>query len=133
MKQVKLVWWFVWGALTMSALMYLVLLQTGESEADPDYSDSGLRSILMMVSLVSVMISFAVHFFITKRMVAKREGVAVMKALTPFIVSLALAESVAIYGLLLGMQGEDFTNYIPFFVISFFTLLLIAPVYLLRK
>lgn len=133
MKQVKLVWWFVWGALTMSALMYLVLLQTGESEADLDYSDSGLRSILMMVSLVSVMISFAVHFFITKRMVAKREGVAVMKALTPFIVSLALAESVAIYGLLLGMQGEDFTNYIPFFVISFFTLLLIAPVYLLRK
>ncbi len=133
MNQVKLVWWFVWGALTMSALMYLVLLQMRAGEADPDYSDAGLRSILMMVSLVSVAVSFAVHFFITKSMVAKLEGVAVMKALAPFIVSLALAESVAIYGLLLGMQGEDFSNYIPFFVISFFTLLLVAPVYLLRK
>lgn len=117
----------------MSALIYLMLLKMREGEADSDYSDSGLRSILMIVSLVSVTISFAVHFFVTKRMVAKREGVDVMKAVPFFIISLALAESVAIYGLSLGLEGEDFTNCMPFFVISVVTLLLVAPVYLRHK
>lgn len=138
MKGVKIVWWMIWGALTMSALMYLVMLQMGvmgevELEAGDEHVDGKLRSILLKVSLVSFTISLLVHFFITKPQVKKRVGADVMKVLPGFIVSLALAESSAIYGLLLGMQGMPFEQYIQFFVVSYAALLLIAPVYLLRK
>jgi len=130
LKAQKIVHWVIWGSLTMAVIIYVVLLQLSGTEVDPEASEGNLLSILLVVSGGCVTVSFAIRFLVTKKLAAKAERKFSMIALPTYIVSLALAESVAVYGLLMGTQGVPMKEYMLFFAVSFFALLLQPPTFL---
>lgn len=104
----------MWAALTGSVFLYFALLRLGiVTPPDPGkkepVSEGGvsLAMILTGVGFVNAMASMAVRMIVKN--VRDQQG----RRVTPkwifpaFVVALALAESPAVFGFVLGLQGED--------------------------
>lgn len=109
-----LVRWVMWAALTGSIFFYFALLRLGivtapEPEVEQPSSDGGLSlaMILTAIGLMNAVASMAI------RMVVKNVRDQQGRRVTPkwifpaFVVALALGESPAVFGFVLGLQGGD--------------------------
>ncbi len=133
--------WIIWAAIAGSLIIYVAIpLLLGDSL--PQSMESGIplgtmRTVLLGVGAVTLIGAF----FVRKR-VLKGEGPYSMdaKAQVPLnasdfmkkytvamIVSLALSESVGIYGLVLFLLGDNFTTLCVFIAISAVGMFLFRP------
>jgi hypothetical protein len=119
--------WIVWFALLNAIGIYLVILQFLVST---ESIEPLVKNVLMGAGFAGAVISMAI------RQIVKNQTRSVNGALVPpawidqaFLVALALAETPAIYGLILGLQGSPFKDYLPLFVISFAAFILSAPAF----
>jgi len=81
----------LWGALTMSQLVYLIVATIIEVDAETKADDT-----LVMALLIIGISTLAVSIFVIPKVIKVPSKSAV---LTPFIIQWALIESVCIYGL----------------------------------
>ena len=132
--------WIIWAALAISALIYVLLahlLAKSWTAPQPDFL-STLRNALYVVSIVELLI---IHF-IRKRMLATRSDSrafkltlltkhdptqALGKYTTISIVSWAIADSIAIYGLLLFLLGGSFKDLYLFVAVALVVMIYYHP------
>ena len=114
--------WSIWFALMSAVVIYFVILQV----VDSGEANSGeLKNPLYVAGLLSAIASLGAKHFVRSRSV--KEGRVVPFADQAFIVALALAESSAIFGLVLGFQGAPMSDYLPLFAVSLVTFLMVNP------
>lgn len=114
--------WSIWFALMSAVVTYFVILQV----VDSGEANSGeLKNPLYVAGLLSAIASLGAKHFVRSRSV--KEGRVVPFADQAFIVALALAESSAIFGLVLGFQGAQMSDYLPLFAVSLVTFLMVNP------
>ena len=114
--------WLIWFALMSAVVTYFVVLQV----VDSGEANSGeLKNPLYVAGLLSAIASLGAKHFVRSRSV--KEGRVVPFADQAFIVALALAESSAIFGLVLGFQGAPMSDYLPLFAVSLVTFLMVNP------
>ncbi len=126
----KITWWILWGALLNAVIIYVVVLQVSPPEPGKEGSWLMLRNILLGVAIVSIVISFGIRLFVTRRLVENPNPAVVQKAFASYIVSLALSESAAIFGLVLAFTGAPLSDYLAFFVIGGLALIGQPPTFL---
>ena len=132
--------WIIWAALAISALIYVLLahlLAKNWTAPQPDFL-SILRNALYVVSIAEILI---IHFF-RKRMLATRSDSRAFKSalvtklhptpglgkyMTVSIVSWALADSIAIYGLLLFLLGGSFNDLYLFVAVALAVMIYYRP------
>ena len=122
--------WIVWFALLNAIGIYLVILQFLVSTESIAPLEPLVKNVLMGAGFAGAVISMAI------RQIVKNQTRSVKGALVPpawidqaFLVALALAETPAIFGLILGLQGSPFKDCLPLFVISFAAFILSAPAF----
>ena len=114
--------WLIWFALMSAVVTYFVVLQV----VDSGEANSGeLKNPLYVAGLLSAIASLGAKHFVRSRSV--KEGRVVPFADQAFIVALTLAESSAIFGLVLGFQGAPMSDYLPLFAVSLVTFLMVNP------
>ena len=114
--------WSIWFALMSAVVTYFVILQV----VDSGEANSGeLKNPLYVAGLLSAIASLGAKHFVRSRSV--KEGRVVPFADQAFIVALALAESSAIFGLVLGFQGAPISDYLPLFAVSLVIFLMVNP------
>lgn len=124
----------MWAALTGSVFLYFVLVKFGfitapEPEREIPVSEGGLSlaMILTAIGFVNAVASMAI------RMVVKNVRDQQGRRVTPkwifpaFVVALALAESPAVFGFVLGLQGEDTKSMMLLFGVSLVAMLANNP------
>lgn len=126
----RITWWIIWLALTASVVMYFVVLKVSPTEPDAEGSWRSLHTSLMVIAAVTIVASFAIRFIGTRQLIESEGAKKRSLAFGTYIVSLALAESVAIFGLVLAFMGAPFSEYIAFFVIGGVALLAQPPTFL---
>lgn len=118
--------WLIWGSLLMAVGVYLVVVQVS-GVAQAEERDPDLVNILYVMGGISVFISMGIKFVVKR--VRTPEG----KPKVPtwidqgYIMALALAESSAIFGLILAFQGNPPATYLPLFGMAVVALGLNAP------
>ena len=125
----KLTWWVIWGALLMAVAIYFLVLQQGVVTEDPDGPWKNIRAPLIVASSLLLVASFSIRFLVTRQVVA-RSGEPTQSSFASYMVSLALAETTAIFGLVIGFQGAPKEEYSAFFLIGFVALLFQPPTFL---
>lgn len=116
-------WWIIWIALMMGVLTYAAILHFMAPPPEDPGASMNLLFPLIMMGILNLGISFAVRFLVTPKLVASGSP----QAVATYIISLAMAESVAIFGLVLGFTGATFMVYSPFMLVSFAALLFQSP------
>jgi hypothetical protein len=125
----------MWLALLSSQAFYLALLNVpGLIEVAPEPPPAMIRYVLMGMALLAAVASFALPRFLWNNALkqtdyrvpqdtarghdeaALRQGMKL--GMTAFILGLALNESVAIFGLVLGFLGERWMVTTPFFALA---------------
>lgn len=120
-KSPRLIAWFIWIALTQSVIIYFVVLQMSGIEASSAASadNAGLKKILLITGTSLLVLSFIIRFMVTP--------VNPALSIPSYIISLALAETSAIFGLVLGFQGVPLPELYLFFGMSLLGLLAQPP------
>ena len=128
----------MWAALTGSIFLYFILVRFGFIAA-PDPGDPGtmekpvsegglsLPVILTAIGLVNAVASMAIRMIVKN--VRDQQGRRVTPAwiFPAFIAALALAESPAVFGFILGFQGEDTKSMMLLFGVSLVAMLANNP------
>ena len=129
-----LVMWIIWGAMVGSLVIYIVICNLIGDKVrrpmGPEFPLALLRNILFGIGIVALI---STHF-IRKFMLGKKSGgpgpaapsppspqdqpTVYAKYTTAMIISLALCESVGIYGLILFFLGGSFQTMYTFMIIS---------------
>lgn len=125
-----LVLWIIWGALLSSVFFYLAILQLGlvgeVSEANaPD--DRTLLFALGAVGLLFGLSSMGIGYVVRNCRDAEGRKKTPTWAFPAFIGSVAMAETPAIFGFILGLMGHPSTDYLPLFVVAAAAFLLNRP------
>ena len=135
--------WFIWAAMVGSLLIYLYIGYTFGDEIkkplQPGFPMELLRNILYGISIITIFLSQ----FLKKFMLGVKDGSAVStlfkyrrqsdqplflaKYTMAVMVSLALSESIAIYGLVLFLVGTDYQTFYIFTAISALSLFFYRP------
>ncbi|MBT8450980.1 MAG: hypothetical protein KJO40_03320 [Deltaproteobacteria bacterium] len=114
----------LWAALFASTLIYLLVLEVVELQ-----SGSSWETLLYPLAFASVATAGA--SLIAPRMLRRGGGhnstVTHDRDLTILIVALALAESIAIFGLVLGFLGAPATVVVPFFAAAWILMIIRFP------
>jgi hypothetical protein len=135
--------WIIWAAMLGSLLIYIVIchqLGVGFKSAEGSDLPLGLlRSILFGMGAVALLIAY----FMRRSMLSARTGFSkskpgermvgwnappfLAKYATAVIISLALSESIGIYGLILFLLGESFQTLYTFIVVSALAMVFYRP------
>ena len=105
----------IWGAMLFTLMIYLGVALLLSDSMEPSLAGTGVMKIMRAVLYgVSVTVLF-VSWFVRRRMLRRMNGgISVRSALGKYasavIVSLALAESIGIYGFLLFLLGGESTD-----------------------
>ena len=85
-----------------------------------------------MAGVAAIALSFAIRLLVTTRIAESVESDSAMqqRLFGSYIVSLALAEATAIFGLVLAFTGAPLSGYLPFIIAGFGALLLQPPTFL---
>ena len=106
-------WWIVWIGLMFGVLTYAAILHfVAPAPEDPGAATKLLFPLILM-GFLNLAISFCVRFFVTPKLV--KDGSP--QAAATYILSLAMAESVAIFGLVIGFMGASIAVYSPFMLV----------------
>lgn len=122
--------WIIWFALLNAVGLYLLILNFFLSGGVMEPLDPLVKNVLMGAGFAGAVVSMAI------RQIVKNQTRSVNGSLVPpawidqaFIVTLALAETPALFGFILGLQGSPFKDYLPLFVISVAAFILSAPAF----
>ncbi len=135
--------WFVWAAMLGSLLIYFFIVHAFGAEIrnplQPDFPMELLRNILYGISIITIVLSH----FLRKLLLAVKDGDAssgflksgaqanqplfVGKYTLALMISLALSESIAIYGLVLFLLGTNFQTFYIFTAISALSMFFYRP------
>jgi hypothetical protein len=125
--------WFVWAAITASLLIYFYIIYAfGEEIRPPLGEDLPLELLRNILYGISVIILFLAHFlrkWIIKstsfsaqlykdRKEFSNQPAYMMKYTAAVVASLAMSESIAIFGLVLFLIGADYQTFYIFLAIS---------------
>lgn len=120
----------LWAALFASTLIYIVVLELTTLQSDVDWA-----SLVLPFAFAGVMTAGA--SLLAPRFVRKKPsgstpgGSSSSQAVGPYLValilSLALAESVCIFGLVLGFLGAPATVVMPFFFVTWVLMIIRFP------
>jgi MFS family permease len=126
--------WIIWAAMLGSLLIYVFIChQFGEEirrTASPDFPTGQLKNILYVVVIATLFITYFLRKLILssrfsssdaklfKPETASNQPAFLTKYTTAMIVSLALSESIGIYGLVLFLIGDSFQTLYIFTGIS---------------
>ena len=123
------VFWFTWGFLLFAIAAYLFVLQANPPEVAEEESrpDKSFVRIVALVACGNLAISFAIRILYTLRFARHEDPVKRAYVFTSCLISWALAEAVAIYGLILGLQGASVYDYGGFFLAGFSALIFLIP------
>lgn len=126
MKDSLLVPRILWTALFASTLIYLIVLEVVELQAGGSWQ-------MLVYPLAFVAVTTAGASLMAPRMMLRRTGSDTSTGthdggyLTTLIVALALAESVAIFGLVLGFLRAPPTVVVPFFAVAWILMIVRFP------
>jgi len=122
--------WIIWFALFNAVGIYLIVLHFLLNAEASAPGDPIIKTVLMGMGFGGAVISMAIRQIVKSR-TKSVNGTLVAPAWIDqaFIVALALAESPAISGFVLGLLGSPFKDYLPLFVISAAAFLLCAPAF----
>jgi hypothetical protein len=143
MKKGMMTLWIMWAAMVGSLIIYLFIVHAVGDEIrkslHPDFPMELLRNILYGISIITILLSH----FLRKFMLAVKNSDAssglmkygaqsnqplfVAKYTMTVMVSLALSESIAIYGLVLFLVGADFQTFYIFTAISALSMFFYRP------
>ena len=127
-KSPNILLWIIWFALLTAILTYLAVLKISfQPEEGTTLENDMLVKILGGVGLCGIAAAFFIRNVITLPMAKKLTPETMMNVLPSCIISWALAESVAIYGLVLGFQGAPFSISSAFFLVSFAAMIFLSP------
>ena len=115
---------FLFSVGTFVAVLFLTITEPQPLSLDPEEFIFGFLAAT----------NAALSVFLPKMMGPKKEPGSVApnegfthKDFVPFVIRMALAESVGVFGVVLGMLKENIEVAAPFFVISFFCVLMGKP------
>jgi hypothetical protein len=120
----------LWVALFISTLLYLVVIELTTLEGEPKWQ--GLLFPLAVAAVATAGASLVAPRILLRQRTAQstEESSSTQAAgayLVSLILSMALAEAVAILGLILGILGAPVTVVMPFFVVTWILMLLRFP------
>ena len=123
------VFWFIWACLLFVVPVYLLVLQLNpprlaEGESAPD--KSFVRKVAL-VACANLLLSFAIRIFVTRRIARQGDSRKQAYLFPSCLFSWALAEAVAVYGLVLGLQGASVYDYAGFLIAGFSALVYLIP------
>ena len=129
-----LVMWIIWGAMVGSLVIYIVICNLIGDQIrrpmGPGFPLVLLRNILFGIGIVALIATHFIRKFILRKPSGSPGSVSTSqpspqdlvkiyaKYTTAMIISLALCESVGIYGLILFFQGGSFQAMYTFMIIS---------------
>ncbi|MDH3654114.1 MAG: hypothetical protein OEN21_07595 [Myxococcales bacterium] len=126
MKGSLLVPRILWAALFASTLIYLVILEVVQLQTGGSWQ-------LLVYPLAFIAVTTAGASLMAPRLMLRRRASDASAGsddggyLTTLIVALALAESVAIFGLVLGFLGAPATVVVPFFAVAWILMMVRFP------
>lgn len=115
----------IWGALVASTLIYIAVLELGVVVVEPQWEP--LLLPLSLAAFGTAAASLLVPRLAMRRRQASSPGDATGAYLATLIIALALAESVAIFGLVLGLLGAPPKFVMPFFVVAWILMFIRFP------
>lgn len=119
--------WVLWTALLSAVVVYYIVLNTAELEPSDTEEDLGLSRIFVVIGLLLVAIAVGIKYIVRNRTGKDGRPEAPKWADSAFIASLALAETPAIFGLVLGFSGSDSGDYLPLFILSIAGFAMLIP------
>lgn len=116
----------LWFALFLSTLIYLYVLDVATIQGEPSWERlwTGLSIVAVAVGAASL---FAPRWLVKRRAAKPNGGSSENRYVTSLIVAMALAETVAIYGLVLGFKGAPPSAVLPFFFGAWILMLIRFP------
>ncbi|MGB5696159.1 MAG: hypothetical protein WBM46_10935 [Polyangiales bacterium] len=116
----------LWFALFLSTLIYLYVLDVTTLHGEPSWERlwTGISIAAVAVGAASL---FAPRLLVKRRPTRLNGGSSENRYLTSFILAMALAEAVAIYGMVLGFKGAPSSVVLPFFVGAWILMLIRFP------
>jgi hypothetical protein len=135
--------WVIWTALLVSLFIYVFVCHFFGAEiranAGPDFPIGLFKKILYVVALFTFAIAYFLRRLMLSGRIASSQG-SIVKPATPsdqppylakytiaVVVSLALSESIGIYGLVLFFLGQDFQTLYTFIAISALAMIFFRP------
>jgi len=120
----------LWAALFISTLLYLAVIELTTVEGEPNWQ--GLLLPLAVAAAMTAGASLVAPRILLRQRSSKStdESSSTRAAgayLNSLILSMALAETVAILGFVLGLRGAPVTVVMPFFVVTWILMLLRFP------
>jgi hypothetical protein len=120
----------LWAALFISTLLYLVVLALTEMQGEPGWQ-------VLLLPLGFAGLTMAGASLVLPQLLLRKRSAPRAKAqpreddksayLVALITAMALAEAVAIYGLILGFRGAPTTVVLPFFAVTWLLMLIRFP------
>ena len=136
--------WIIWVAMIGSLLVYVIMCHLiGDQirrNINPDLHVEKIRRILYLVAAVTLFVAYQLRKFMlsdrSRRLgiiptgsfiKASKQTPQMARYTVAMIVSLALSESIGIYGLLLFFLGDDFNTLYTFIGVSGFAMFFFRP------
>jgi len=120
----------LWTALFISTLLYIVVLELTTVQTEADWEALALPLVFAGVMLAGASL-IGPRILIRRRSSTRAEepsaGRAAGAYLVALILAMALAESIAIFGLILGFLGAPPSVVVPFFVVTWILMLIRFP------
>lgn len=133
----------IWAALLACLLVYVLICHVGGEEiraaVAPDFPRELLRNILYFIAVAELIIAYFLRKFILKPTVSRPESsfiqheqdgdiaVVVSKYMVAVLVSLAISESIGIYGLVLYLLGDELQALYIFVAVSALAMFYFRP------
>ena len=117
-------------AMLVSILIYVFLIWRIPARSHPQ--NSTIYAALTVLALSSVVVLFALRRFFAARLLAAlsanlEDTAALVQWRASYVISYAVSESIAIYGLLLHFLGFSMKQVAPFLIAGFLLILFLAP------
>jgi hypothetical protein len=128
-RQIKSIF-IVWFALFVSQGIYLFLGKTLGAQATGTPPENFVQ-LLTLVAMLTVFAAVCIHAFLVRRPLNQLKGPIpddlIAKLLPMNIISWAMVESVAVYGLLVSMMGGGFSTQLRFAMTAVGAFVFIGP------
>lgn len=128
--------WIVWGTLVFSIIVYVVFCHFVGKDIVIEFGDTDLlKNIMFVLSVASFGPAWYIKKFILNNAVKKAPNnkleieSAIKIYLTASIITWAICESAAIFGLMLYLLSKDFTSLYSFIAISLIGMIYFRPKY----
>jgi len=123
--------WIIWASMLVSLVIYVLVCHLfGEeikSGVSPDLPVSLIKSVLIAVSAIEIVIAWFLRRFMLTTRKPLEASQAVERYAVAVVISLAISESIAVYGLILFFIGEDFPTLYSFTAVSAAAMIFYRP------